>query len=88
MTKRIQRKRTKGWRMPETMERWLTPEQVAEYLKVSRATVYNLVRDGLLPKPRLLGKRLKRFDREAIDGAVAGSVQSGKPGPTLGDIEW
>jgi excisionase family DNA binding protein len=70
------------------MDRWLTPDEVADYLKVSRATVYNMVRGGLLPAPRLLGKRLKRFDREAIDGALAGAAQSQKKGPRLGDIKW
>jgi excisionase family DNA binding protein len=77
-------------RRPYTPEagRWLTIDGVAAHLKVSRASVYNLVRDGLLPKPRLFGKRIKRFDREAIDGTDSSKAQSGKPEPTLGDVEW
>jgi excisionase family DNA binding protein len=70
------------------VSRWLTYDEVADYLKVSRATVFNMVRLGTIPAPRLFGKRIKRFDREAIDGTDASKAQSGKPEPTLGDVEW
>lgn len=69
------------------MSRWLTIDEVAAHLKVSRASVYNMLRDGLLPKPRLFGKRIKRFDQEAIDASGAREAQS-PPEPTLGDVEW
>lgn len=69
------------------MSRWLTIDEVAAHLKVSRASVYNLVRDGLLPKPRLFGKRIKRFDREAIDG-TPGIDPKSPPETRLGDVEW
>jgi excisionase family DNA binding protein len=69
------------------MSRWLTIDEVAAHLKVSRASIYNLVRDGLLPKPRLFGKRIKRFDREAIDAGPVPESQS-QPEPRLGDVEW
>jgi excisionase family DNA binding protein len=69
------------------VSRWLTYDEVAAHLKVSRASVFNMVRDGLLPKPRLFGKRIKRFDREAIDATGASDAKS-QPEPRLGDVEW
>jgi excisionase family DNA binding protein len=69
------------------VSRWLTYDEVADYLKVSRATVFNMVRLGTIPAPRLFGKRIKRFDREAIDASPAPDTKS-QPEPTLGDVEW
>lgn len=69
------------------MSRWLTIDEVAAHLKVSRASVFNMVRDGLLPKPRLFGKRIKRFDLDAIDASPVPESKS-QPEPRLGDIEW
>lgn len=69
------------------MSRWLTYDEVADYLKVSRATVFNMVRLGTIPAPRLFGKRIKRFDREAID-ATGGNEAKSQPEPRLGDVEW
>ena len=70
------------------MSRWLTYDEVAEYLRVSRATVFNWVKAGEIPAPKLLGKRSRRFDREAIDAALVGSAKSDKGEPRLGDIKW
>lgn len=44
---------------------WLTVREVAEYLKLSEAQVYVLVRRDQLPAHRL--GNLLRFDREEID---------------------
>ena len=43
----------------------MTIEALAEYLKISRSTLYKLVQDGRLPGQKV-GKRW-RFHREAID---------------------
>ncbi|MCO6436681.1 MAG: helix-turn-helix domain-containing protein [Phycisphaerae bacterium] len=43
----------------------LTIEQLAEYLKISRSTLYKLVGDGKLPGQKV-GKRW-RFHKAAID---------------------
>jgi len=43
----------------------MTIEALAEYLKISRSTLYKLVQDGRLPG-RKVGKRW-RFHKDAID---------------------
>lgn len=43
----------------------MTIDALAEYLKISRSTLYKLVQDGKLPGQKV-GKRW-RFHREAID---------------------
>ena len=43
----------------------MTIEALAEYLKISRSTLYKLVQDGRLPG-RKIGKRW-RFHKDAID---------------------
>jgi len=43
----------------------MTIEALAEYLKISRSTLYKLVQDGRLPGQKV-GKRW-RFHKEAID---------------------
>jgi excisionase family DNA binding protein len=44
----------------------LTPRQVAKRYGISVPTVYRWVREGQLPAVRL-GKRVLRFDKDAID---------------------
>lgn len=52
--------------------RYLDARGVADYLSISRNMVDILVRDGKIPAPISLTKRLKRWDRQAIDAALAG----------------
>ena len=40
------------------MDELLTPEDIMKIFKVSRATVDNWVRDGALPKPIKMGRRI------------------------------
>ncbi|MDR3235012.1 MAG: helix-turn-helix domain-containing protein [Planctomycetaceae bacterium] len=40
----------------KTKTELLTPQETAEYLKVSRQTVYNLLKDDLLPYIRIGGQ--------------------------------
>lgn len=42
-----------------------TVEQVAAYYQVSRATVYRLVINGVIPSPKKIGKSI-RFDSARI----------------------
>jgi excisionase family DNA binding protein len=39
----------------ESVPRWMTPDQAAKYLQVSRGTLNNMVRLGTIPKPRGFG---------------------------------
>jgi excisionase family DNA binding protein len=52
--------------VPGTLEALWTPQQVAEYLKVSRSWVYQKAEAGLIPVIRLPGSSLLRFAPEAI----------------------
>jgi excisionase family DNA binding protein len=55
------------------MPTYLTMQQVCNLLQISRATAQRMVRDGRLPKPTKLGKRMSspvRFDPEKIRAAV------------------
>lgn len=51
--------------MAEPTDNILTIDALAEYLKISRSTLYKLVQDGKLPGQKV-GKRW-RFHKEAID---------------------
>ncbi len=53
---------------------WLTVKQVAEYLKLSEAQVYVLVKREQLPAHRL--GNLLRFDRDEIDRHLKSSSAS------------
>ena len=56
------------------MAEWLTAKQVAEYLKLSEAQVYVLVKRDQLPAHRL--GNLLRFDRQEIDRQLKSSSAS------------
>lgn len=48
---------------------WLTAPEAQDYLKVSKATLYNLMKDGRLPFYYIKGtrqRRLKQTDLEAL----------------------
>jgi PTS system nitrogen regulatory IIA component len=47
------------------LDKWLTPDELAAYLKLSRSAVYKLAQAGQLPASKI-GKNW-RFDREAVD---------------------
>jgi len=51
--------------MAEPSDNIMTIDGLAEYLKISRSTLYKLVQQGKLPGQKV-GKRW-RFHREAID---------------------
>jgi excisionase family DNA binding protein len=68
--------------------RWLTPDEAAEYLRVSRGSLINLVQSGTIPAPKALTTRIIRYDKQAIDLAIAGPSEPARAEPTLGDIDW
>lgn len=51
--------------MAEPSDKIMTIEELAEYLKISRSTLYKLLQDGKLPGQKV-GKRW-RFHQDAID---------------------
>ena len=57
---------------PGALEALWTPQQVAEYLKVSRSWVYQKAEAGLIPVIRLPGSSLLRFEPEAIRAFALG----------------
>jgi excisionase family DNA binding protein len=46
---------------------WFTVEEAAEYLSVSRRTIYKLTEDGRLPAFRIGNERHRRFRKEDLD---------------------
>ena len=46
---------------------WFTVEEAAEYLCVSRRTIYKLTEEGRLPAFRIGEKRHRRFRKEDLD---------------------
>ncbi len=46
---------------------WFTVEDAAEYLCVSRRTIYKLTKEGKLPAYRLGRERHRRFRKEDLD---------------------
>jgi excisionase family DNA binding protein len=46
---------------------WFTVEEAAEYLCVSRRTIYKLTKEGRLPAFRIGNERHRRFRKEDLD---------------------
>ena len=61
--------------MPEP--RYLTATEACQYLSCSRSQLDALVKAGKLPEPIRLTGRMIRWDREAIDAAMAGRRNRG-----------
>jgi excisionase family DNA binding protein len=51
---------------------WFTVEEAAEYLCVSRRTIYKLTQEGRLPAFRIGQERHRRFRKEDLDKAAQG----------------
>ena len=49
---------------------WFTVEEAAEYLCVSRRTIYKLTKEGRLPAFQIGKERHRRFRKEDIDKAL------------------
>jgi excisionase family DNA binding protein len=59
---------------------WFTVEEAAEYLCVSRRTIYKLTREGRLPAFRIGKERHRRFRKEDIDKVP-------RPGDEITNVE-
>jgi excisionase family DNA binding protein len=59
---------------------WFTVEEAAEYLCVSRRTIYKLTREGRLPAFRIGKERHRRFRKEDIDKVP-------RPGEEIANVE-
>ena len=51
-------------------QQWFTVDEAAKYLRISRRTVYKLVKDGRLPVYTVGAERHRRFRREDLDAAL------------------
>jgi excisionase family DNA binding protein len=49
------------------VKEWFTVEEAAEYLSVSRRTIYKLTKEGRLPAFRIGKERHRRFRKEDLD---------------------
>lgn len=54
---------------PDQKQEWFTLSEAAEYLRVSRQTIYNYINQGFLPYYELKsggGRRIKKTDLDAL----------------------
>ena len=75
---------------------WFTVEEAAEYLCVSKRTIYKLTKEGRLPAFRIGKERHRRFRKEDLDKAPRPSEEaanieallklSAKADPVLAEI--
>jgi excisionase family DNA binding protein len=49
------------------LKEWFTVAEAAEYLRVSKRTIYKLTKEGRLPAFRISQERHRRFRREDLD---------------------
>jgi len=56
---------------------WFTVEEAAEYLCVSKRTIYKLTKEGRLPTFRIGKERHRRFRKEDLDRALRPSQDAG-----------
>jgi excisionase family DNA binding protein len=52
------------------VKEWFTVEEAAEYLCVSKRTIYKLTKEGRLPAFRIGEERYRRFRKEDLDRAL------------------
>lgn len=62
------------------IKEWFTVEEAAEYLCVSRRTIYKLTKEGRLPAFRIGKERHRRFRKEDLDRAL-------RPGKEIVNVE-
>lgn len=49
------------------VKEWFTVEEAAEYLRVSKRTIYKFTKEGRLPAFRISQERHRRFRKEDLD---------------------
>ena len=62
---------------------WFTVEEAAEYLCVSKRTIYKLTQEGRLPAFRIGKERHRRFRKEDLDKVPQPSKDTKNLGPLL-----
>ena len=69
------------------MDEWLTTEQCAELIGVSRTTIWNAIRDGRLEATtyRVHSRTTIRIRRSAVDQFLARGREAGDEVDDLGD---
>jgi excisionase family DNA binding protein len=50
---------------------YMTATEVANYLKVTRVTIYRMIGRGQLPQPVRLSTRCSRWKRSSVEAAMA-----------------
>ena len=61
------------------LDEWLTLEEAAAYLKVSKPTIYRFCAEGCLPFYKLAGTGQRRFKRVDLDGLLTPGQPSRRP---------
>jgi excisionase family DNA binding protein len=56
-------------------QEWFTVGEAAEYLRVSKRTIYKLCQDGLLVGHRIGKRGHWRFRKKELDNALKGSIK-------------
>jgi excisionase family DNA binding protein len=64
-------------------QQWFTIEEAAEYLRVSKRTIYKLTKEGRLPPFRLGKERHRRFRKEDLDKVPIPSEETSKIEPMV-----
>ena len=60
-----------------TDPRWLDRDALARHICESPSAINRMVKEGRIPQPTYrLGPRKPRWDRDAVDAALAGAVAS------------
>ena len=74
---------------PTLAPRLISREAAAAYVSVSPTSFDEMVEDGRMPKPRLLGSRRKAWDVRALDMAIDNLPVEGSQvtDDTWGDID-
>ena len=65
-----QLKKKNGSRPPQSTQEWYTIDDAADYLRLSRRSIYQLVEDGVLIGGRIGGTRHQRFSKGHLDAVV------------------
>ncbi|MBI2934559.1 MAG: helix-turn-helix domain-containing protein [Chloroflexi bacterium] len=65
---------------------WFTVDEAAEYLAVSRRTIYKLTKDSRLPAFRIGRERHRRFRKEDLD-RVPLPAEAKRPGRSLSALK-
>jgi excisionase family DNA binding protein len=67
----------------EQEDAWLTLAEAAEYLRVSKPTIYRFCSEGRLPFYELAGSGYRRFKRSDLDALLV----AGRPGAAAGRLK-